>query len=260
MKKIIYDLGAGKGENLEYYLNKSELVVAYEADKSNYIFIITKFKSEIKRGSLIVENCIVTADANLGLCDFYVHKKNHLLGQFPKPNENNFNNFTKISLKTRGILSIFKEYGKPFYIKIDLEEYDHIILEKILRSGINFTYLSVEIKDFESFKLFSKFKKFDAFKIVNGHDVHLVYKNFQINSAGPFGKETKGHWAKYDIFEKFIPYKLKQIGWFDLHCSNVDLAKKELSLNQVIRQEKISNLKVKYKKKFFRILKKFKVN
>ena len=32
MKRIIYDLGAAKGENIDYYLLKSDLVVCVEAN------------------------------------------------------------------------------------------------------------------------------------------------------------------------------------------------------------------------------------
>jgi len=31
MKKIIYDLGSGNGDNIPYYLLKSDLVIAVEA-------------------------------------------------------------------------------------------------------------------------------------------------------------------------------------------------------------------------------------
>ena len=43
MKKIIYDLGASRGENLPYYLLKSELVVAVDANTENCKFINRKF-------------------------------------------------------------------------------------------------------------------------------------------------------------------------------------------------------------------------
>ena len=42
MKKIIYDFGAARGENIPYYLLKSDLVVAVEADPDNYNFIKKK--------------------------------------------------------------------------------------------------------------------------------------------------------------------------------------------------------------------------
>ena len=83
MKKIIYDLGASRGENLPYYLLKSELVIAVEANTDNCKFINKKFQKQISEKKLIVENCIVST-ANNDYENFYLHK-NYLLGQFPEP-------------------------------------------------------------------------------------------------------------------------------------------------------------------------------
>ena len=65
MKKIIYDLGAARGENLPYYLIKSELVIAVEANKENCNFIKKKFQTEITEKKLIVENCIIGEKLNI---------------------------------------------------------------------------------------------------------------------------------------------------------------------------------------------------
>ncbi len=59
MKKIIYDLGASAGENLPYFLLKSDLVIAVEANKKSCDIIREKFTKEINEKKLIVENCIV---------------------------------------------------------------------------------------------------------------------------------------------------------------------------------------------------------
>ena len=44
MKKIIYDFGACRGENIDYYLLKSNLVVAFEANPNNCKYIQEKFR------------------------------------------------------------------------------------------------------------------------------------------------------------------------------------------------------------------------
>ena len=45
MKKIIYDFGANNGDNIEYYLLKSDLVIAVEANPELCDFI----KKNLKR-------------------------------------------------------------------------------------------------------------------------------------------------------------------------------------------------------------------
>ena len=85
MKKIIYDLGACKGENLNYYLSNSDLVIAVEANPENCKRIQEKFSKQIQEEKLILINSIVGVNPNINTDCFYVHKTNYLLGQFPTP-------------------------------------------------------------------------------------------------------------------------------------------------------------------------------
>ena len=75
MKKTIYDLGACRGENLNYYLSNSDKVIAVEANPENYKYIYDKFLNEIKDEKLILLNCVVGIDPNISNASFYVHKK-----------------------------------------------------------------------------------------------------------------------------------------------------------------------------------------
>ena len=64
MKKIIYDLGAGDGSNIPYYLLKADIVVAVEANPKLCQIIKKKFNKEISKKNLIVENVIITNEIN----------------------------------------------------------------------------------------------------------------------------------------------------------------------------------------------------
>ena len=90
MKKTIYDLGACKGENLNYYLSNSDQVIAVEANPENCRVIKEKFSNEIKEQKLILINGIVGIDSSIKVANFYVHKINYLLGQFPFPKNPKF--------------------------------------------------------------------------------------------------------------------------------------------------------------------------
>ncbi len=233
MEKIIYDLGACRGENLKYYLSKSDKVIALEADPNNCNFIKKKFDEEISKWKIILDNCIIGVDENINFATYYIHKTNYLLSQFPKPHEDKINNFDKINLPHKNITKIFDLYGPPYYIKIDLEEYDTEILEKILKNKIKFKYISAEIKDLANFKLFSKFGNYNSFKIVNGHNVEFVYKNFSPNSAGPFGNDIKGNWISYENFLEFLKFRINNDGWFDVHCSINDECEKTTNKKKI---------------------------
>lgn len=255
MKKTIYDLGACRGENLNYYLSNSDQVVAVEANPENCDFIRKKYFREIEKQKLILINYVIGVDSNIDKANFYVHKENHLLGQFPLPK--NSDEFKKIEIKHIDVLKLIKEYGFAHYIKIDLEEYDHIILNKILSENIKFNYISAEIKQIKDFTLFSKYKDNCAFKIVDGHNVNYIYNNFLENSAGPFGNDIKGSWLSYDNFYKLLEFKLTQGGWLDVHCSLIDRKENTFFSYKYFLIDRFLNTKIKYKKKISRWKKKY---
>jgi FkbM family methyltransferase len=133
MKKIIYDLGAGDGSNIPYYLIKADIVVAVEANPKLCQIIKKKFDKEISKKNLIVENVIITNEINNLNDIFYIHKYHDLLGQYPKPDKR-INNFYIINIRSQDIISLIRTHGEPYYIKIDLENYDNRILFKFLKT------------------------------------------------------------------------------------------------------------------------------
>ena len=176
MKKIIYDLGANNGDNIEYYLLKSDLIIAVEANPKLCDFIRKKFKQEIDNKKLIVENCILTSDPSEAPKQFYIHKENHLLSQFPKPDNKNINNFYIERISSKKVENIIKKYGDPFYVKIDLEKYDHEILFELLNNKIFPNYISVEANTADVFCTLVSLGNYKSFKLVNGEDVHITYQ------------------------------------------------------------------------------------
>ncbi len=229
MKKIIYDLGGNSGLNIPYYLLKSDLLVVIEANIKLCEIIKIKFKKEIINGRLVVENCVVTVLPNNINVDFYLHRHNDFLSQFLVPNKNILNEYLKIKLPSKNIISIIKYYGYPYYIKIDLEHYDSIILKEIFFKKIYPKYLSVESHSKEILDIITHDSTYKSFKLVDGSQVHKKYKNCIVNntrysfpkhSAGPFGNDIDGHWLEKNNF----CFLLSVIGFGakDIHCSLED--------------------------------------
>ena len=268
MKKIIYDFGANNGDNIEYYLLKSDLLVAVEANPELCDFIRKKYKQEINNKKLIVENCILTSDSSETLQQFYIHKENHLLSQFPKPNEKYINNFYVEKISSKKVANIIEKYGNPYYIKIDVENYDHEILFELLNYKIIPDYISVEANTLDVFCTLVSLGNYKSFKLVNGEDVHIAYqkklietldglKNFKfaINSAGPFGNDINGPWISKDNF--FYLLAKEKLGWKDIHCSKIDHP--EINKNYLKyydRKKAIKKRMIKILKKIIRIFKK----
>tara|TARA_B100000768_G_C11258259_1_gene367488 strand:+ start:944 stop:1753 length:810 start_codon:yes stop_codon:yes gene_type:complete len=266
MNKIIYDFGASCGENIPYYLFKSNLVVAVEADPRNCQFIEKKFQKEIQDGRLILEKCILT-DKSENNKKFYIHKNNHLLGQFPKPIQSLREKFYQVEICSKDVLEIIKLYGNPYYVKIDLEEYDEIILHRVLSNNIRPSYISVEATNSNIFELLLNFGKYKSYKLVEGNNVEYIYKNLKIqnksiikkysfpkNSAGPFGDDILGSWINSQNFSKLMNFK--SYGWRDIHCSLIDLPEEE-NYNKYINIEKKQNKKVKFIRRLLRLKSKF---
>jgi hypothetical protein len=238
MKDIIYDFGANNGDDLPYYLLKSDLVIAVEANPLLCKQINIRFSNEVKSGKLVVENCILTIDNTSVGVPFYIHKTNHVLSQFPCPEESLLVNFERIELPAKNVIDLIKQWGKPFYIKIDLEHYDHIILRELLLNGIRPPYLSAESHSIDIFCIMVALGGYEAFKLVDGATVSELYKNHQISlennftsysfpyhSAGPFGNDIKGEWITKNSFSQLLAQV--GLGWKDIHVSKNDIATKE---------------------------------
>ena len=271
MKRIIYDLGAAKGENIDYYLLKSDLVVCVEANPENCKEIVNKYKEAINLGKIVVENCIIGPEHSQREKNFYIHKNNYLLSQYPEPNKNEIKDFNKIKVDYKNLNDVFNKHGIPHFIKIDLENYDIEVLEKILSEKIFFDYISFEIKKVETLDLFRKYFDMISFKIVDGHNIKYNYTNYKIltdlgkrkitfhpSSAGPYGDDLKGDWINLDTFREFLKFKLKYDGWYDVHFSKIDHPNTSISLKDLIKSEKINMFKVKMKRKLERVVNKFK--
>lgn len=268
MKKIIYDLGASTGDNIPYYLLKSDLIIAIEANEISCNIIREKFNKQISEGKLIVENCIVS-DSSSNKDIFYIHKTNHLLGQFPKPSFDKIDNFKKIRLKKKDITDIINTYGKPYYIKIDLEEFDNIVLKKILNQKNIPNYISAETTNDNVINLFAENEYYKSFKIINGDTIGFLYKNcklnvnnkkikysFPPNSAGPFGNDILGEWMNKKNFIEFM--KIKKTGWTDIHASLIDEPENIENIKSYLENDQRLKKKAKLIKRIIRFKSKFK--
>jgi len=263
MKKIIYDFGAGDGNNIPYYLLKCDLVIAVDANYINCNIMKKKFFKEISEGKLVVENYIIS-NQNRENVEFFIHKENNLLGQFPKPSDDLIENFYVTKLISVDVLSVFKKYGSPYYVKIDLEEYDNKILKRIFENNINPYYISAEAINDEVIELFLNNKIYKSFKLIEGNTVEFLYRKtniynqsqkikfkFDKNSAGPFGNDLLGRWIKKENFKQLMKYK--KFGWRDIHASRIDDFEEHMNGDKYINIEKKLIKKAKFIKRLLRL-------
>jgi FkbM family methyltransferase len=229
--EIIYDLGANKGDNIPYYLKKAGRVVAVEANPLLADQIRSKFEEPIKDGRLNVENFVLTCEKDNLTVDFYIHKTIDVRSQFPRPDNDHIHEFTEIRLPAKNVLDLFAEYGKPYYIKIDLENYDQMILQELFSNDVRPDFISAESHSIEVFSMLLSLGGYRSFNIVDGPTVESKYKNciiqttggverysFKEHTAGPFGEDIEGDWMTPDNFFRLLAFE--QLGWKDIHATN----------------------------------------
>jgi hypothetical protein len=152
-----------------------------------------------------------------------------ILGKSVSKFEKSVCEYLKIKLPSKNIISIINYYGYPYYIKIDLEHYDSIILKELFFKKIYPKYLSIESHTREILDIITQDSTYKSFKLVDGSQVHKKYKNCVVNntryifpqhSAGPFGNDIDGHWLEKSNF----CFLLSVIGFGakDIHCSLED--------------------------------------
>jgi FkbM family methyltransferase len=229
--KIIYDIGSNNGDDIPYYLLKSDLVIAVEANPTLCDKIKIRFKNEINNGQLIVENFVIDVEEGKDSVPFYIHKHNHVLSQFTIPY--NINDFIQVYLPSKNIISLIKEHGNPYYIKIDVEHFDQEILKAIFLANIFPPYLSAESHRIEIFTILANTEKYQKFKLIDGRTISEKYKNksietnkglvkysFPFHSAGPFGNDIDGVWLNKNELQDLL--NKTGLGWKDIHVSLVD--------------------------------------
>ena len=224
--KIIYDLGCNKGQNLAYYLSKADKVIAVDANPELINNIKDQFQSDIESGKLVVEHCALTI-CNKSEVNFYICE-DAVLSRMSKP-EKDEGRYHQVTVPAKNIIQLINEHGKPHYIKIDIEFYDHILLKYLFENGIRPPYISCESHTIEVFCLMVVLGQYNKFKIVEGCDVNTQY-NFENHSAGPFGEDIHGEWMDKDqFFEVLGAHKL---GWKDIHATSHILRKDSQELSQ----------------------------
>jgi FkbM family methyltransferase len=229
--RIIYDLGANRGDNISYYLKKADMVVAVEANPVLANQIRERFTDPIRTGRLTVHNCVLTCEKDNPEVNFYIHKTLDVRSQFPRPDDDRMHQFTKIQLPSISVLELIGTHGKPYYMKIDLENYDQIILKELFLNDVMPEFISAESHSIDVFSLLLSFGNYRSFNIVDGPTVASKYKNcaiktiggaerycFPEHSAGPFGEDIAGKWMTPDNFFRLLAFE--QLGWKDVHATN----------------------------------------
>ncbi len=189
---------------------------------------------------MVVENYVLSDSGESSKVDFYLHKNDHVLSQFPEPESDCLDKFTKVELPSITPDALVGLHGEPHYIKIDLENYDANILRRLFSHGIYPKYISCEAHTAEAVSTLIAAGEYNAFNIVNGETVSEIYKDrlipaldggkvrysFPFHSAGPFGEDIWGDWL--DARSLYTVLGIQGFGWKDVHAAKMDAGGKSV--------------------------------
>src|ERR1700730_6606466 len=124
---LIYDVGAHKGEDAEFYLKKGFRVIAVEANPEFCKTIMQRLSEYLKSGSLAVLNLAISSKQ--GEIEFYVDQKMSAWGTtnqdwVERNRALGAGDVRTITVKAARLDDIMREHGIPRYCKIDIEGND----------------------------------------------------------------------------------------------------------------------------------------
>lgn len=249
-KGLVFDIGMHKGEDTIYYLKNNYRVIGVEANPIFAEECEKRFASYVASGQLIILNKGI-ADKET-ILPFYVNKRLSVWSSFDKSYGTKQNSeYEVINVACTTQAQIFEEYGIPYYLKVDIEGFDHLSLRDIPKNNKP-KYVSFEASDtawldivkekgYTKFKLINQLSHKEMNPKLEASSIYLIYLQvieklkkkfghiipfkYKIGAAGPMSHELKGKWHSYDEIKAHYntffggEKPLNNISWFDFHAT-----------------------------------------
>jgi FkbM family methyltransferase len=239
---LIIDVGAHRGCDTDFYLQKGFRVVAVEANPLLAGEIGDKFRAFVDAGRLVVLPYGIHQEG--GEFTFYrnLDKDDWSSFKFEIGARDN-TRYEAIPVRCIPFEEVLRRFGIPYYLKIDIEGHDGHVLDALLRLRAVPKYLSVESHSLDYLARL-RVLGYDRFKIVNQNKNWQVkcpyppregkYVDFEFggHSSGPFGEESPGEWrtfeeVAYDYLHMWFGFNDRHNvgeGWWDFHATRAGAA------------------------------------
>jgi FkbM family methyltransferase len=236
---LIVDLGMHDGSDTLFYLKKGFNVVAVEANPILAAKAGRRFHRFIRADRLRIVNKGVTDDTSADEMEFYLNHECSEWSSFVR--EIGSRDGTRFSVKKVRLVSIadlFREFGTPYYLKVDIEGFDERIARAVGPLPRRPRFISVEeggVKIIDAlqeigaagFKLVSQAANPAARLPFPALEGRYCRHRFVNGSSGPFGDETPGEWRSYSDFRRLYLRSIRasdgrwlgpRNDWFDVHA------------------------------------------
>jgi FkbM family methyltransferase len=225
---LIFDVGMHNGDDTQYYLEKGGRVIGIEAIPDLCEKTRSRFAEQIRSGQLTILN-VAVGEKNATEVSFFVNPAQPRMSSLTPSSKTEKQ---KITIPMRTLSGIFGEFGSPHFVKIDIENYDHIVLKELRESNALPSHLSVEAN---SFKVVEELIRsgYSSFRLMHGHRVPRDFRQHQIVTrdakkafsfrplmSGPFGEDFSDPWTNTEIMlvNWLHRHTLQGPGYYDLHA------------------------------------------
>lgn len=210
---LIYDVGSHAGEDSELYLKKGFRVVAIEAVPELCELARRRLRAYIDCDRLTILNAAIAQTS--GPVRFFVNNSSDIWGttseEWVRRNKKLGTYSSEITVEGLEFTSVLKEYGVPYYVKIDIEGADLLCVRALEGLTSRPKYISLESTMTSWEGLLQEFSLLTAlgytkFKVVQQMTVskqicpfparegNYVDHHFESCSSGLFGEEAPGPW------------------------------------------------------------------
>lgn len=246
MKRLIYDLGMHNGSDTEFYLHKGFDVIAVEANPAYVSNAYQRFHAQIEAGQLIIYDVALTETP--GEVAFFVHEHDDW-SRLNLAADNRFAAGTYREIKVAGLpfSAIVRQHRTPYYVKLDIEGSELMVIEQMISVGKFPPYISFEVNldtnrildlilrhGYQDFQLLAQRDK-SHIRLPNPPregNFHAV--RFDGYMSGPFGLELPGPWASVAQLRAALAAQNRRAReggdentfneWFDIHARHLDAA------------------------------------
>ena len=141
---LIYDVGFNNGDDSFHYLRKGFRVVAVDANPALTEAGKLRFAAEIAAGRLTIVNAAMWEQSGETV-RFFVNETEDGQSSLDPERGTRGGKYKEITASTVSIGDLFAQYGVPWYLKIDIEGADEMVIRTLPRNGVAPKYLSFEI-------------------------------------------------------------------------------------------------------------------
>lgn len=218
VENLVFDLGFHNGEDTDFYLRKGFSVVGIEANPDLVANGSIRFQEAIGRGRLHLISGAVAPSSAGEVVTFYAnpHKTvwGTIMAEWSTRNDMLGHSSKLIEVPRIDIAETCRLYGIPFYLKIDVEGVDRLILEELKSFQDRPQYVSLESEKVEFAQLKSEmdllnglgYKKFKVVqqsnipgtkirtRALDGQEFEYVFAS---HASGPFGGDLPSRWLTY---------------------------------------------------------------